>query len=222
MVTKRDLEVAIAAYGLGRILPAGSTRAAVRAVIPQVVRAGRVIAPTAGRTAATLAAANPVSTGLGLGLAATQTPSGQALLDAAAERGAADRVRAQQLLDEFVYREITQPTESIGNILQSQTFQSAVKSKAKRKVSKYQKAVKAGMKAVKGSKFNGKKGTVSNAKKAFAAVNKVASRVNKGKKVSNTGVTGTIARAVRKVLPKKKPTRTRYQKTSIKGRVKVN
>ena len=200
MVTKRDLEVAIAAYGLGRILPAGSTRAAVRAVIPQLVRAGKVIAPTVGRTAATLAAANPVSTGLGLGLAATQTPSGQALLDAAAERGRMDRVRAQQLLDEFIFREVTQPMESIQTGLQSPTIQGAIKSKAKRKVSKYAKAVKAGMAAVKKSKFNGKKGTISNAKKTFATVNRVASAVNKGKKVSIKGVTGTIARAVRKVL----------------------
>ena len=200
MVTKRDLEVAIAAYGLGRILPAGSTRAAVRAVIPQFVKAGKVIAPTVGRTAATLAAANPISTGLGLGLAATQTPSGQALLDAAAERGRMDRVRAQQLLDEFVFKEVTQPVEALGATLESPTFQASVKSKARRKISKYSKAVKAGMAAVKKSKFNGKKGKISNAKKTFATVNRVASAVNKGKKVCAKGVTGTIARAVRKIL----------------------
>jgi len=200
MVTKRDLEVAIAAYGLGRILPAGSTRAAVRAVIPQVVRAGKVIAPTAGRTAATLAAANPVSTGLGLGLAATQTPSGQALLEAAAERGRMDRVRAQQLLDEFIFTQVTQPAQQAADIFESPTIRGQVKRSAKKKVSKYAKAVKAGMAAVKNSKFNGKKGKISNAKKTFATVNKVASAVNKGKKVSAKGVTGTIARAVRKFL----------------------
>ena len=200
MVTKRDLEVAIAAYGLGRILPAGSTRAAVRAVIPQLVRAGKVIAPTAGRTAATLAAANPVSTGLGLGLAATQTPSGQALLEAAAERGRMDRVRAQQMLDEFVYTQATRPMEQIQTALESPTVQAQIKRSAKRKVSKYAKAVKAGMAAVKSSKFNGKKGKISNAKKTFATVNRVASAVNKGRKVSAKGVTGTIARAVRKIL----------------------
>jgi hypothetical protein len=200
MVTKRDLEVAIAAYGLGRILPAGSTRAAVRAVIPQVVRAGKVIAPTAGRTAATLAAANPVSTGLGLGLAATQTPSGQALLDAAAERGRMDRVRAQQLLDEFIFTQVTQPAQQAVDIFESPTLRAQVKRTAKKKVSKYSKAVKAGMAAVKKSKFNGKKGKISNAKKTFATVNRVASAVNKGKKVSAKGVTGTIARAVRKIL----------------------
>ena len=200
MVTKRDLEVAIAAYGLGRILPAGSTRAAVRAVIPQVVRAGKVIAPTAGRTAATLAAANPVSTGLGLGLAATQTPSGQALLEAAAERGRMDRVRAQQLLDEFIFTQVTQPAQQAADIFESPTIRAQVKRSAKKKVSKYAKAVKAGMAAVKSSKFNGKKGKISNAKKTFATVNRVASAVNKGKKVSAKGVTGTIARAVRKIL----------------------
>ena len=200
MVTKRDLEVAIAAYGLGRILPAGSTRAAVRAVIPQVVRAGKVIAPTVGRTAATLAAANPVSTGLGLGLAATQTPSGQALLEAAAERGRMDRVRAQQMLDEFIYTQATRPMEQVQTALESPTVQAQIKRSAKRKVSKYAKAVKAGMAAVKKSKFNGKKGNITNAKKTFATVNRVASAVNKGKKVSAKGVTGTIARAVRKIL----------------------
>jgi len=200
MVTKRDLEVAIAAYGLGRILPAGSTRAAVRAVIPQVVRAGKVIAPTAGRTAATLAAANPVSTGLGLGLAATQTPSGQALLEAAAERGRMDRVRAQQMLDEFIFTQVTQPTQQAADILQSPTIQAQAKRTVKRKVSKYAKAIKAGMAAVKKSKYNGKPNKINNAKKTFATVNRVASAVNKGKKVSTKGVTGTIARAVRKIL----------------------
>ena len=200
MVTKRDLEVAIAAYGLGRILPAGSTRAAVRAVIPQLVRAGKVIAPTAGRTAATLAAANPVSTGLGLGLAATQTPSGQALLEAAAQRGAADRVRAQQMLDEFIFTQVTQPAQQAADIFESPTIRAQVKRSAKKKVSKYAKAVKAGMAAVKKSKFNGKKGKITNAKKTFATVNRVASAVNKGKKVSAKGVTGVIKRAVGKFL----------------------
>ena len=200
MVTKRDLEVAIAAYGLGRILPAGSTRAAVRAVIPQLVRAGKVIAPAASR----LAAANPVvagtTLGLGVGAATLDTPQGQALLEAAAERGRMDRVRAQQLLDEFIFTQVTQPTQQAATILESPTIQAQAKRTVKRKISKYAKAVKAGMAAVKQSKFNGKKGTITNAKKTFATVNKVASAVNKGRKVSAKGVTGTIARAVRKFL----------------------
>jgi hypothetical protein len=71
---------------------------------------------------------------------------------------------------------------------------------AKRKVSKYSKAVKAGMSAVKRSKFLGAKGKFSNAKTAFSRVNKVASAVNKGKKVSAKGVSGVIKRAVGRYL----------------------
>ena len=70
----------------------------------------------------------------------------------------------------------------------------------KRTRSKFNKAVSAGMKAVRSSSSYGKKGTINNAKRAFSAVTKVASKVNQGKKVSSKGVTGTIARAVRKIL----------------------
>jgi len=70
----------------------------------------------------------------------------------------------------------------------------------RKRLTKFNKAVKAGMTAVRNSKSYGKKGTINNAKKAFSAVTKVASKVNKGAKVSAKGVTGTIARAVRKIL----------------------
>ena len=70
----------------------------------------------------------------------------------------------------------------------------------KKKQSKFNKAVRGGMLAVKNSKSYGKKGTINNARKAFSAVTKVASKVNRGAKVSAKGVTGTIARAVRKIL----------------------
>ena len=149
-------------------------------------------APVAARTTAALAAANPVSTGLGLGLAATQTPSGQALLEAAAERGRMDRIALEQAIDERIF--------AATRMAENPTIQGAVKSAARRKVSKYSKAVKAGMAAAKKSKFGGKPGKISNAKKTFATVNRVASAVNKGKKVTTKGITGVIGRAVRKIL----------------------
>ena len=70
----------------------------------------------------------------------------------------------------------------------------------KRVKSKFNKAVSSGMKAVRSSKFYGKKGTINNAKRAFGAVTKVASKVNQGKKVSTKGVTGVISRAVKRIL----------------------
>jgi hypothetical protein len=166
-------------------------KAAVR-VSPYVIRAAPPVAATAAGVAGRLAAANPVSTGLGLGLGFTQTPTGQALLEAAAERGAADRRALEQAIDERIFRAV--------RVAENPMVQSAVRSTVKRKVSKYQKAVKASMKAVKASKFNGKKGTIKDPKKTFATVSKVVSAVNKGKKVATKGVTGTIARAARRIF----------------------
>lgn len=82
------------------------------------------------------------------------------------------------------------------------------KTRKKRRTT-FNKAVSAGMKAVKQSTSYGKKGTINNAKKAFSAVNKVASKLNKGQKVSTKGPTGVIKRAISKFFPKKKPVRRR-------------
>ena len=75
------------------------------------------------------------------------------------------------------------------------------------------------MKAVKQSTSYGKKGTINNAKKAFSAVNKVASKLNKGQKVSTKGPTGVIKRAISKFFPKKKPVRRR---NTTQYSIKVN
>ena len=85
-------------------------------------------------------------------------------------------------------------------LAQTDIAKQSAKSFAKRKVSKYSKAVKAGMAAVKKSKFGGKKGKISNAKTVFSTVNKVASAVNKGKKVAKTGIRGVAAKAIRRIL----------------------
>lgn len=77
----------------------------------------------------------------------------------------------------------------------------------KKRRTTFNKAVSAGMKAIKQSTSYGKKGTINNAKKAFSAVNKVASKLNKGQKVSTKGPTGVIKRAISKFFPKKKPVR---------------
>ena len=70
----------------------------------------------------------------------------------------------------------------------------------KKAKSKFNKAVSAGMKAAKASTSYGKKGTINNAKKAFTAVTKTASRINKGGKVAKKGVQRKIGLAIKKVL----------------------
>ena len=191
MVTKKDLEVAIAAYGLGRILPAGSTRAAARAAVGAVVRGGRVVAPVAaraapvvGRGALAAARANPITSAAALGLGLQQA-------------GAFDPVT--EAIEAEVQRRTAQVMAPV-ELAQTEMFQTAAKRVAKRKVSKYSRAVKAGMAAVKKSKFGGKPGKIINAKTAFSTVNKVASAVNKGKKVAKTGIRGVAAKAIKGIL----------------------
>ena len=174
-------------------------KAAVK-LTPWLARGAVATAPGVARTVGALAAANPYSTGVGLGASFLASQPGQQLLTAAEERGQMDRVRAQQAYDEWVYRNISRPGEIVQDTLTSPTFQKMVVTKAKRKVSKYSKAIKAGMTAVKKSKSFGKPGKITNAKKAFSTVSKVTSAVNKGKKVASKGIRGTVARAVRRIL----------------------
>jgi hypothetical protein len=72
--------------------------------------------------------------------------------------------------------------------------------KRKRRKSKFNSAISAGMKAVKRSKFLGKPGKFTNSKKAFATVTKTVSRLRKGAKVSSKGALGTIKRAVKRYV----------------------
>ena len=72
--------------------------------------------------------------------------------------------------------------------------------KPKRRTSKFNKAVSKGMKVVKASTSYGKKGTISNAKKAFSAVTKTASKINKGAKVAKSGINRKIGLAVKRIL----------------------
>lgn len=65
---------------------------------------------------------------------------------------------------------------------------------------KYNKAVSAGMKALKASKFYGKPKSFKDSKKAFSEVNKIASKLNKGKKVRSTGAIGILKKSMSRFL----------------------
>jgi flavin-binding protein dodecin len=187
-------KVLATAVGLDIARPGTSRAAFTRAAQAAVAVVPRVAPPVArgavgvGRAAlgagATLARRNPVAA-TGLGALALQ------------QAGAFDPVEEaiQARIDDAVDRAMA-PIETA----RRPDVQRATVRVAKRKVSKYSKAVKAGMKAVKASKFGGKKGKISNAKTVFSTVNKVASAVNKGKKVAKTGIRGVAARAIRRIL----------------------
>jgi len=188
------LEKALAvAVGIDLAVP-GTNRKVALAIAKQIPRVSPPVARGAlgvGRAAlgagATLARRNPVAA-TGLGALALQ------------RAGAFDPV--QQAIEDEVNARVAATQEAIMapiELARQPMIQRAAGRVAKRKVSKYSKAVKAGMAAVKASKFGGKKGKISNAKSAFKTVNLVASAVNKGRKVTTKGIRGTIKRAVRKV-----------------------
>ena len=151
-------KVLAAAVGLDIARPGTSRAAFTRAAQAAVATIPRVAPPVArgavgvGRAAlgagATLARRNPVAaTGLGA----------LALQQAGAFDPIEEEIRAR--VDDAVQRAMA-PVQ----IAQTDIAMQGAKSVARRKVSKYSRAVKAGMKAVKASKFGGKKGTISNAK----------------------------------------------------------
>jgi len=94
-----------------------------------------------------------------------------------------------------------------GDILVSEAITTAlVPSKRKKAMSKFNRAVKEGMKIVKASPSYGRKGSISNAKKAFSAVTKTVSKVIRAKPKPKTGVLKKVAAAAAKILkPKSKP-----------------
>jgi len=95
-----------------------------------------------------------------------------------------------------------------------------VPTKRKRAMTKFNRAVKEGMKIIKQSTSYGKKGTISQSRKAFSAVNKVIS-VNKGKKITAKGVLRKVALKAKKIIGKRgKPSRKTYI-SSLRKRLRV-
>jgi len=113
------------------------------------------------------------------------------------------------LLDPFAA-----PAMQVVEAVDEAIVQAPARRRKKRRTT-FNKAVSEGMKAVKKSTSYGKKGTINNAKKAFTAVTRVASKLNKGKKVGAKGPTGVIKRAISKFFPKKKPVRRTRKKIDI-------
>ena len=185
------LEKALAvAVGIDLAVP-GTNRKVALAIAKQIPRVSPPVARGAlgvGRAAlgagATLARRNPVAA-TGLGALALQQAGAFDPVEDAISRMIDERVAAIQAPIELARQPMVQ--RAAGRV-------------AKRKVSKYSKAIKSGIDAVKKSKFGGKPGKITNAKSVFSTVSKVTSAINKGKKVSAKGIRGTIGRAVRGIL----------------------
>jgi len=82
-----------------------------------------------------------------------------------------------------------------------------VPSKRKKVMTKFNKAVKEGMKIVKASTSYGKKGTISNSKKAFSAVTKTVSKARKGAKAPKKGILRKVFLKAKGIIGKERLSR---------------
>jgi len=170
-------EAAMYAYITGRVLPKGTSRAVLRAAYKGAISAGTFVAgrvsPPVARGAVGIGRA-----ALGGGAALARRNPGVAVgtgLYALNELGYLEEVK-DTLGDlnragmEAVDREFIEPVRVQGR-------------KAKKRTNKFAKAVGAGIKGIKKSTAMGKKGVINAPKKAFAKVTKIASTINKAKKM---------------------------------------
>jgi len=141
----------------------------------------RFVAPMTVPVATAVSPYIPPVAGAALGYAALQTDPGQRLLEMAEERGRQDRIRFQSFIESERAREALQRGREVG------TIGSPFAPKARRRPSKFNQSVKKGMAIVKASTSYGKKGVISNAKKAFSAVTKTVSKAMKGKAAPKKG-----------------------------------
>jgi len=129
-------------------------------LLPLTLRAAAVPAASIARSALPLAL-NPYVAGTALGYGALQTEPGQQLLQAAEQSGADTR----RSLDMALFN-----------------VQALAEEKVRKTKSKFNTAVSKGMSAAKAGTSYGVKGVISAPTKAFAAVTKLASKINKAKK----------------------------------------
>ena len=175
-----DIYKIVGAYGLGRVLPQGSTRAAAKVAIDGIIRSGKMVIPAAARAAPRVAG----TAGRGAALLARRHPVGALSL---AGYGAYEAGLLDPIIDpiqERIEEDLVIPLKKTG----------------RRRASGFNKAISASMKAVKASKFYGKKGTLNNSKKAFSKVTKTVAALRAGRKGAASGVTGLIRRTARRFV----------------------
>ena len=136
---------------------------------------------------------------------------GQAIADPTQNllQSALEGLQAQQRLQALTTRLEQSPgiqrPEDI--FIQEAISTALVPRKRKKAMTKFNRAVKEGMKIVKSSSSYGKKGSISNSKKAFSAVTKTVSKARKGGKTPVKGVLRKVALKAKKIIGKERLSR---------------
>jgi len=221
-ISRKDLERLAIAFGIADFLSGGKLTAPVgNATRRAIVKAGPSIArgiikygPAAVGTAARVTPTGAVVSTAAL--LAIQNREKVAELAAQGYQVVAPAVQdyGQSVLERAMDPESFSPIGPSPQTMQLERL-GIIPSRPKKVKSKFNAAVKKGMEIVKGSTSYGKKGTINNAKKAFTAVTKAASAVNKGRKAPKSGIRKKLHTAMSKILPKKKKTTKKKSKINI-------
>jgi hypothetical protein len=213
-LTKRQLIIAVTALALDKGIDVATGGVLNKMTRKALIGTARILVPAAGRAALSVG-----GTGLGVSRLVMRNPY---ILGAAAIYvGYQERERIKQLLDqgyEFVEERLPTPSlpslPSPGPIPGVEEIITAGQQRGmaarlpipslpslsrlqRRRPSTFNKAVSAGMKAIKKSTSYGKKGTISPAKKAFTLVTKLASAKKKKKKAPKSGIRRRIWNAMK-------------------------
>jgi len=122
--------------------------------------------------------------------------------------------QALEILAKAIYPTVVGPRyvpleeRAVGAVIET----ALVPSKRKKAMTKFNRAVKEGMKIVRTSSSYGKKGTISNSKKAFAAVTKSVSKARKGGKLATKGVLRKVQQKAKQILGKEVQRRKKFGK----------
>ena len=117
--------------------------------------------------------------------------------------------QALEVLAKAIYPTVVGPRfvpleeRAVGAVIET----AIVPSKRKKAMTKFNRAVKEGMKIVRSSSSYGKKGSISNSKKAFSAVTKAVSKARKGGKTPVKGVLRKVALKAKKIIGKERLSR---------------
>lgn len=141
---------------------------------------------------------------------------GQAIADPTQNlmQTAMEGLQAQQRLQALTTRLEQSPgIQRPEDILISQLIDTAIVPKKRKKaMTKFNRAVKEGMKIVKSSSSYGKKGNIANSKKAFSAVTKSVSKARKGGKLAAKGVLRKVQQKAKQILGKEVTRRKKFGK----------
>ena len=220
-ISRKDLERLAIGFGVADFLTEGrlsapiarGTKAALKRAAPAI---GRALITYGPRVAITAARVTPTPLAAAVGAAAIQNRA--RIADAAGNVYEMVAPAAQQYAAGVAERVMDPETYSpIGPSPQTMQLErlGIVPSRPKKVRSKFNAAVKKGMEILKGSTHYGKRGNINNAKKAFTAVTKAASRVNRGLKAPGKGISRKLHTAMSKILPKKKKQTKRKSKIDI-------